>query len=101
MTARDVIYLIGESPEAHGVFDTTVVETPRKVYCEVRSVGMSELYAAQANGLRPSYVFKLNHKADYQGEKICTYNSTRYRIVRTYVNGISIELTVEEATIDA
>ena len=100
MTARDVIYLIGESPEAHGVFDT-VTETPRKVYCEVRSVGMSELYAARANGLKPAYVFKLNHKADYNGEKICTYNSTRYRIVRTYINGISIELTVEEATIDA
>lgn len=100
MTARDVIYLIEESPEAHGVFEA-VTETPRKVYCEVRSVGMNELYAAQANGLHPSFVFKLNHKADYNGEKILTYKGSRYRIVRTYVNGISIELTVEEATIDA
>lgn len=100
MLFRDVITLISENPAAHGVFDTTS-ETSRQVFCSVRSVGMTEAYTALSNGLNPQFVFVLSDYADYQGEKICSYNGTRYRIVRTYRNNQQIELTVEEATHDA
>lgn len=100
MIFRDVITLISENPAAHGVFDTTS-ETSRQVFCSVRSVGMTEAYTALSNGLNPQFVFVLSDYADYQGEKICSYNGTRYRIVRTYRNNQQIELTVEEATHDA
>lgn len=101
MTFRDVISLVAETPVAHGVFDTQVVETSRQVFCSVRSVGMNEAYKAMENGLKPQYVFTLSDYADYEGEKICVYNNTRYRIVRTYRLNQGIELTVEEITIDA
>lgn len=100
MIFRDVITLISENPAAHGVFDTTS-ETSRQVLCSVRSVGMTEAYTALSNGLNPQFVFVLSDYTDYQGEKICSYNGTRYRIVRTYRNNQQIELTVEEATHDA
>lgn len=100
MMFRDTIELIEEIPYAHGVFDT-ITETSRQVFCTVRSVGMNESYTARANGLNPQLVFVLSDYSDYQGEKICVYAGKRFRIVRTYRNNQSIELTVEEATHDA
>lgn len=99
MLFRDVMTLIREDPGAHGVTDKPT-ETERTVYCTVRSVGMTEAYQALANGLHPQFVFTLSDYADYDGEKICAYNGARYRIVRTYRNNQSIELTVEEVTVD-
>lgn len=101
MFFRDVLNLIGETPVAHGVFDTTVVEASRQVFCSVRTVGMSEAYQAMANGLHPQFVFTLSDYTDYENEKICEYQGARYRIVRAYRNNQGIELTVEEITIDA
>ena len=100
MIFRDVLTLISENPAAHGVFES-VSETPRQVYCSVRSVGMTEAYTALSNGLKPQFVFTLTDYSDYQGEKICVYNGVRYRIIRTYRNNQGIELTVEEVTHDA
>ncbi|MBQ4018219.1 MAG: hypothetical protein II605_03130 [Paludibacteraceae bacterium] len=99
MMFRDVITLVSESPAAHGVFDS-ITETSRQVFCSVRSVGMREAYEALSNGLKPEFVFVLSDEADYNGEKICVYNNTRYRIVRTYRNNQGIELTAEEVTVD-
>lgn len=99
MMFRDVLTLIGEDPKAHGVTDKPK-ETERTVFCTVRSVGMNEAYQALANGLQPQFVFILSDFDDYEGEKICKYNDTSYRIVRTYRRNQAIELTVEEVTVD-
>lgn len=99
MTFPTVLTLVSEY-QPHGVYETPT-ETQRNVYCTVRSVGMSEAYKAMSNGMRPTFVFDLTDYTDYQGEKVCIYQGKRYRIVRTYRNNQSIELTVEEATIDA
>lgn len=100
MIKRDIIYLVAEDPEAHGIFDAAT-ETQRQVFADVYSVTRAEAYRAMANGLNPSYVFVLSDYAEYQGEKICIYNDVRYRIIRTYVDRQQIELTVEEVTVDA
>lgn len=95
----DVIYLIAESPEAHGIFSPPT-ETGRMVFCEVNSVSRYEFWRAKENGAYPEYVFRLSDRLEYQGEKLLTYNGNRYRVVRTYVDGYAIELTAEPATID-
>ena len=100
MNFRDVLTLISETPEAHGVFDAPT-EKETDVFCTVKSVGMNEAYQAMSNGLKPSFVFVLSDYSDYNGEKILEYHDKRYRVVRTYRSGQSIELTVEEVTIDA
>ena len=52
--------------------------------------------------IHPVMVFVLRDYAEYEGEKVCYYEGTRYRIVRTYITPQNtIELTVEEATVDA
>ena len=91
----DVIYLIKENPENHGWFDSPSY-TERMVYCTVRSVGMTEYYRAHAQGLEPSVVFVLADEADYEDERILRWGSKYYRLVRTYTDGLSIELTCEE-----
>lgn len=101
MMRSDVLFFVSENPAAHGVFDEPV-ETQRMVYCAVKSVGYQEWYRALEQDLHPEFVFILRDYAEYQGEKVCVYNGTRYRIVRTYVTPQqTVELTVEEATVDA
>lgn len=99
MWRSNVLTLIAEEPVEHGIFDE-IVETERTVFCEVRSVGYQEYYRALEQDLHPTFIFRLADYAEYQGEKICEYEGARYRVVRTYVDGYAIELTVEEATVD-
>lgn len=99
MNRSGVLTLISENPAAHGIFDKPT-ETGRTVFCTIRSVGYSEFYRALENNLHPTMVFTLADYAEYDGEKICVFEGVRYRVIRTYQTGGSIELTVEEATVD-
>ena len=99
MIRADVITLIGEIPEPRGIFEEHI-EPRREVFCEVRSVGVTEFYRALAQDLRPACVFVLADYAEYRGEKIVEWHGKRLRVVRTYIDRQRIELTVEEATID-
>ena len=98
----DVLYLISESPEAHGIFAEDVAETERMVFCRVKSVSRYEYFRGLDNGLELTYIFTLSDAAEYGGEKICTFHGDRYRVARTYVNNDgTIDLTVERITTDA
>lgn len=99
MTRADVIYLVSESPEAHGVFDNHA-ETETMVYCTVKSVSMREFYTAHEAGLEPDIVFNLTNAEDYDGQKIVLWNDVRYRVIRTYVLGMGIDITCEKITND-
>ena len=97
----DVLYLISESPEAHGIFAADVDEPERMVYCRVKSVSRYEYFRGLDNGLDLTYVFVLQDAIEYQGEKICEYHGDRHRIARTFVNPDGpIELTVERIKTD-
>lgn len=96
MEKADVIYLIGESPEAHGVFEQPKT-TERMVYCTVRSVGMRETYLAMAQDRNPEVVFELTDYAEYQGEKNCRWNGKIYDIIRTFAKGQKLEMTAERS----
>lgn len=96
MERNDVIYLISEKPEAHGVYDKPET-TERMVFCTVRSVGMREVYEALAHNLKPEVVFVLADAAEYQGEKTCRWGGLIYNIIRTYEKGQRLELTVERS----
>lgn len=97
MKRYDVITLVGETPQAHGIFDNPV-EPKREVMVEVRSVGMKEMYSALSVDMRPSYVFIINAAEEYDNEEIVIYQNRRYSVIRTYWNKYDqIELTVEPA----
>lgn len=94
MKRHTVIYLIQEDPEAHGVLDDHQ-RYERKVYAVMRSVGMRETYEAMGHGIAPERVFDLAAPEEYRDEKYLRWNDDLYRIVRTYINGETISLTVE------
>lgn len=99
MVRADVIELVAETPAAHGIFDAPT-ETKQTTWCEIRSVGMREYYEARAAGLEPEVVFRLADASDYGGEKVIIWNDTRYRVIRTWLQGDAIDLTCELATND-
>ena len=70
---------------------------PRDVFCNVRSIGMKEFYQANATDFHPEVKFVLPDYLDYAGETMAIHDGQLYRIVRTYRNGIELELTAEKA----
>lgn len=92
-----MIYLISETPGAHGVFDTPT-RTERMVYVGVRSVTSADFWRAYDNGVTLAYVFVLADQAEYAGERLLRYGDRFFKIVRTYDNGTGFELACEEAS---
>lgn len=72
--------------------------TKRDVFCGVLSIGQAEFYQANAQGIHPEAKFILADYLDYAGETLADYNGQRYRILRTYRTGQSLELTVVRAS---
>ena len=94
MLRADVVTLISEAPDAHGVYDeTTAME--RDVMCTVRSASYRDIQAAGSDGLRPELVFRLAQDFEYQGERACRYKGLVYNIDRTFFadNADWIDLT--------
>ena len=95
MIRRDVCSLISETPGAHGVHDTHT-QTPRQVYCEVRSIGMKLLSEAKAAGMSPDVRLRLAREELYQGEKLCLFHGEMYDVESVYpleqTNGIDLML---------
>lgn len=99
MERMTTIDLIAENPQAHGVYEQFAA-APRTVMAEVRSITMREFYTAKAAGITPEIVFVLADYAEYGGEKLIDYNDQRYRVVRTYVTGQTIEIYAEREEVN-
>lgn len=97
MARSDVIMLISEDPEAHGMFEKFAPHG-REIFCEVGSVSANEAYTAMSEGLHPEYRFKVKVAEDYEGEGFLEYHGDYYRIIRTYTTGNGIELYAERVT---
>lgn len=86
----------------HRVLDddgyTVIEQTEREVLCRLASIGQSEFYQAQATDLRPELKFVLADYLDYEGEALCIYEGTWYRVLRTYRAGLELEITVQRAS---
>lgn len=100
MVRDDVLTLVGENPQAHGVFGT-YTELRTECFCKVQSVGRAEFWRGLSNGLEPTLIFTLSEYADYNGEKIVEYHGKRMRVIRTFVTDNAIELECGEVTDDA
>lgn len=96
MVRADVCYLVAETPGTHGLFDTPE-KAERMVYCAVRSVSSADFWRAYEVGVTPTIVFDLAVPEEYQGERIIRHGAKYYRVIRTYDNGKTLEITCEEA----
>ena len=70
----------------------TVTET--EVFVQPRGVYQSEFYNAAQAGLHPSVTLYLTNREDYHGEKVLTFESKDYSVIRVDWNaqrdGISL-----------
>lgn len=89
---NEVIYLLSKQSTTNKVGDTieTTIKTPR--FAELRSIGQSEFYQAQAQGLKPEIKFVLADYLDYDNQEEVAYNNFVYKVLRTFRNGNEIEI---------
>lgn len=90
----DTIKLISQTITPDQLGNEVANEIKREVYSEVNTVTQSEFFAAENTELNPEYRFTVFF-ADYEGEEIVEYKSSRYVIYRTYRTGDNLELYVE------
>lgn len=81
-----------EVTDDYGIVTRTV--TDKQVFAQLRSIGQSEFYQAQADGLKPTMKFVLADYYDYGDQKEVVYNSKVYKVLRTYRDHNKIEITV-------
>lgn len=96
MKRHTVVYLIAEDPQAHGVMEEHQ-RFERKVFAVMRSVGMRESYEAMGHGITPERVFDLAAPEEYRDEKWLRWENKLYKVVRTYMNGETLSVTVERS----
>lgn len=91
---NDVIQLRSytETTDDYGIVKRTTND--RTVFAQMKSIGQTEFYQAQADGLKPEMKFILADYYDYQSEKEVVYNGNVYNVLRTYRDGNHIEITV-------
>ncbi len=95
---NEQISLISEEKKVNDYGDMVTNRTERMVYVEVKSIGTTEFYQAQAVGKKPEIKFKIADYLDYKGEKTLLYapfgaECEEYSIIRTYRNGRELEIT--------
>lgn len=90
---NEVIELLDSDNTSNDIGDVIKSDiTGKEVFVEVKSISQSEFYQAQASGLRPEIKFKLKDYYDYNDEKHVKYNDFIYEVIRTFRNGIELEL---------
>ena len=94
MFFRDVITLVAttDSTNSHG--DYISAETTTDVFADKVSIRQSEFYQGMAQGIRPELAFRIR-SVDYNEERLVTYNSKRYEVIRTYdIDGEMMDIIV-------
>lgn len=86
----NVITLVKETESINEFGDIIVEETTRDIFAELKSIGQTEFYQAQAVGLKPEIKFVIADFLDYKGEKKLKYTpfgedeEKEYTVLRTY-----------------
>lgn len=91
---NDILTLIATVNDVDEYGDPVVTETSREVFCDKASIGQKEFYQAHAVGLQPEIKLVLADYLDYEGEQLVEYDGQRYRVLRTYRTGKSLEIVV-------
>lgn len=89
---NEVIFLLTTQSKTNEVGDQ--IETTEKLmrFAKIKSIGQSEFYQAQAQGLKPEIKFVLADYLDYENQEEVIYNNFRYKVLRTFRTGNEIEI---------
>ena len=97
---NELIKLITVTGSIDEYGDQAPTETSVERLAEVKSIGQSEFYQANASGLKPEIKFVIADYLDYDGQKTVEYGGIRYRVLRTFQTGKSLEITCYTAVND-
>ncbi len=97
---NELIKLITVTEATDDYGDQTPTEMSAERLAEIKSIGQSEFYQANASGLKPEIKFVIADYLDYDGQKIIEYEGVRYRVLRTFQTGKALEITCYTAVND-
>ena len=89
---NELIYLESRKSEANNVGDRVEKSELTMRLAKLKSIGQSEFYQAQAQGLKPELKFVLADYLDYSYQEYVIYNGFRYKVLRTFRTGNEIEI---------
>lgn len=98
---NEIITLVSETRSTDKYGDITVEKTEKTVFADLRSIGQSEFYQAEAVGLKPELKFVLPDYLEYNNEKIIKYQpyneseEAEFTVLRTYRAGNELEIVVK------
>ena len=81
---NDVIFLISTQKTKNKVGDLIEERIQTMRFAKVKSIGQSEFYQAQAQGMKPEIKFVLADYLDYDNQEEVVYNNFVYKVLRTY-----------------
>lgn len=89
---NEVIYLITKTRKTNEVGDHIETEEKKMRFAKLKSIGQSEFYQAQAQGLKPEVKFVLADYLDYENQEEVIHNNFRYKVLRTFRSGNELEI---------
>ena len=81
---NEVIYLLSTQHITNNVGDQVETTIKAMRFARLKSIGQSEFYQAQAQGLKPEIKFVLADYLDYENQEEVIYNGFRYKVLRTF-----------------
>ena len=92
----DLVTITAETTDSDG-FVTEATESKATVFANIKSVGRTEYYQANAAKINVVAIAEI-HLFEYNDEKLVDYNGKRYQVARTYPDMAheTIELTLSE-----
>ena len=81
---NEVIYLLETKNVTNEVGDQIETFIKSMRFAKLKSIGQSEFYQAQAQGLKPEIKFVLADYLDYDNQEEIIYNNFRYKVLRTF-----------------
>ncbi|SEA49574.1 hypothetical protein SAMN04515656_11210 [Eubacterium aggregans] len=83
---NELITLVHREFEQDDIGQQIPIESSRVIYCNIKSVGRNDWYAAAHEGMKAALIAVVNDD-DYAGEAIAEYAGKRYAIYRDYAKG--------------
>lgn len=81
---NEVIFLLSTQSTINEVGDQIETQEKKMRFAKIKSIGQSEFYQAQAQGLKPEIKFVLADYLDYENQEEVVYNGFRYKVLRTF-----------------
>ena len=89
---NEVIFLTTTGSVTNEVGDQIETQTKTMRFAQLKSIGQSEFYQAQAQGLKLEIKFVLADYLDYDNQEEVIYNNFRYKVLRTFKSGNELEI---------